>query len=114
MFELPVEEGGLDVIFSFYAGFISQQCKKYLKPGGILVANNSHGDSSIAAVDEDYEFIAVLKRNGRRFSMSEEDLDSYFIKKNGTAIDLENVMKKMTEEGFTKTAFAYVFRLIRQ
>jgi hypothetical protein len=36
-----------DLLISIYVGFISQECKKYLKIGGILVANNSHGDANL-------------------------------------------------------------------
>ena len=48
---LPIEKKSFDVMFSFYAGFISLTCKKYLKEGAILICNNSHGDSSLAKTD---------------------------------------------------------------
>ncbi|MFX0037200.1 MAG: hypothetical protein ACFE9I_16330 [Candidatus Hermodarchaeota archaeon] len=40
-----------------YAGFVSQSCKEYLKVGGILLTNNSHGNASMAYIDDDYQFI---------------------------------------------------------
>jgi hypothetical protein len=49
--DLPIEEQTFDSMFSFYAGFISRSCKKYLKSCGLLVCNNSHGDASIARTD---------------------------------------------------------------
>ena len=54
-------EESFDMLLSQYAGFISESCKKYLKTGGILVVNNSHGDASLASSDRDYEFIAYSK-----------------------------------------------------
>jgi hypothetical protein len=35
-----------DLLISQYAGFVSQYCKRYLKIGGVLLVNNSHGDAS--------------------------------------------------------------------
>lgn len=111
---LPIEEGSFDIMFSFYAGFISQICKKYLKENGILVCNNSHGDASLAALDGDYSLIAVIKRNGENFRIIEDDLDSYFVKKDGSPIDREKVKRKMRGENFTKKGYAYVFRYSRR
>ena len=42
-------EGRVDVLLSQYAGFISEPCKGYLRAGGVLVANNSHGDARLPA-----------------------------------------------------------------
>ena len=53
-----------DIMFSFYAGFISRDCKKYLKPEGFLICNNSHGDSTLAFLDDDYVLKGVIKRRG--------------------------------------------------
>ena len=50
------------LLISQYTGFISNYCKDYLKVGGILVANNSHGDTGMASIDTDYQFIGVLKK----------------------------------------------------
>lgn len=111
--DFALEEGSFDIMFSFYAGFISQSCKKYLKEGAILVCNNSHGDASLAFVDVDYTLEAVVKRNTARFSISESNLEEYFQKKSGELIDVEKVKKSMRGEGFTKTGFAYIFRYKR-
>ena len=108
--ELPLQPQSIDIMFSFYAGFISRDCKKYLKNGAVLVCNNSHGDSSLAYTDSDYKFIGDLKRNGNHFKISTDNLDSYFIKKDGSPIDTEKVLKRMSGENFTKKAYAYIFR----
>lgn len=110
--KLPIEEHSFDIMFSFYAGFISQSCKKYLKEEGILICNNSHGDASIAFTDNDYQLISVVKRNGSKFTITDKDLNSYFIKKDKSPIDKEKVLKNMTGENFTKKAYAYIFRFI--
>ncbi len=110
---LPIDENYFDIMFSFFAGFISQSCKKYLKNNGILVCNNSHGDASIAYTDKEYELVAVIKRNGNNFSINDKDLDEYFIKKDGTSIDTDKVLSKMIGENFTKKGYAYVFKFNR-
>ncbi len=109
---LPIEEQSFDMMFSFYAGFISQACKKYLKPQGYLICNNSHGDSTLAYLDEDYELKGIINRRGENFSISESGLHSYFIKKDGTAINKERVLKKMIGENFSKKGFAYIFQYL--
>lgn len=108
--DLPIEETSYSILFSFYAGFISQSCKKYLKPDGILLCNNSHGDASLAYVDKEYELIGVVKRNGNQFSINEKDLHTYFMKKDGSPIDRAKVEETMIGEKFTHTGYAYLFK----
>ena len=108
--DLPIPEKYYDIMFSFYSGFISQSCKAYLKPNGILVCNNSHGDASVAILDEDYEFIGVVKRTGDKFTLSYNNLNKYFIKRDGSIIDRVKVIDNMAGEKFTIECFAYIFR----
>lgn len=107
--DLPIQEHSFDIMFSFYAGFISRSCKNYLKNGGILVCNNSHGDASIARTDGDYTLAAVIKRNGENFSITDKELSSYCVKKDGSPIDTEKVLARMVGENFMRKAYAYVF-----
>jgi hypothetical protein len=111
---LPIDKNSFDIMFSLYAGFISQSCKTYLKNEGILVCNNSHGDASLACIDQDYELIGVIKRRGSEFNISNKDLPAYFIKKDGSPIDRAKVEKRMIGENFTKKGFAYIFRYSRK
>jgi hypothetical protein len=106
---LPFDESSFDMLLSFYSGFISLYCKAYLRPSGILVANNSHGDASLAALDPDYRLVAVVNRRGTRFSLSSSNLRSYLKKKDGSPIDRERVLRTMIGERFSNEAFAYVF-----
>jgi len=108
--ELPIEEESFDVLFSLYAGFISQSCKKYLKENGILVCNNSHGDASIAYLDYEYIFAGVIKRQGEKFTIIDSKLDEYFIKKDGRPIDKKKVLNRMKGENFSRKGYAYIFR----
>jgi hypothetical protein len=73
---LPITENSFDMMFSFFAGFISQDCKKYRKSQGILICNNSHGDSTLAYLDDDYELKGVINRKGEHFSITGNGFDS--------------------------------------
>jgi hypothetical protein len=104
------EIGSFDLLISLYAGFVSKYCGKYLKKGGILLANNSHGDAPLVNMDERFDFVGVVKRSDDRFSYSEDALDSYFIPKGTKQFDTETIEKTMRGPVYSKTAYAYVFR----
>ena len=100
-----------DLLISLYAGFVSQFCKKYLKTGGLLLTNNSHGDASMASIDSDYKFVGVLKRrNDQKYAFSDTNLDTYFIPKKPIKITKEHLEKIQRGIGYTKYASAYLFR----
>lgn len=103
------EKQSFDILISLYAGFVSRYCQEYLRAGGILLANNSHGDAALAYLDRRFEFSGVVKRNGNRFSYSENALDSYFIPKGKKTFDTETIERTMRGPAYTKTAYAYVF-----
>jgi len=107
---IPESENAFDLLISLYAGFISKPCKRYLKIGGILAVNNSHGDAGLASINPDYEFIGVIQKRGDRLRVVEENLDSYFKPKRETRVTEELVRKLNRGIGYTKTAPAYLFR----
>jgi len=50
-----------DLLISSYAGFVSRAGKDFTRQGGLLLANNSHGDASLAFVDSnDWKLVGVL------------------------------------------------------
>jgi hypothetical protein len=98
-----------DILISLYAGFISKYCGEYLRKGGILLANNSHGDAPLAYLDKRFELIGVVKRGGNRFSYSDKALNSYFIPTGKKPIEKETIEKTMKGPAYTKVAYAYVF-----
>ena len=69
---LSLKEQSFDLLISHYAGIISQPCKKYLKRGGLLLANNSHADAGIAYLDSDFKLIATIEYN-RKKQISEKN-----------------------------------------
>lgn len=100
-----------DLVISQYAGFVGQSVKQYLKCGGILVCNNSHGDASMSSIDPDYELVAVYRRKSdERFSISDKDIDSYLIPKNGVLPTKVQLAKTMKGIAYTKSPSGYIFR----
>jgi hypothetical protein len=110
-YEKPIDEpeGSSDLLVSKYAGFVSKGTKKYLKTGGILVANNSHGDAGLASLDLDFKFIAVANNRGSKVVLSEKELGRYFIPKKKTNITAQNLKELGRGVGYTKTATNYIF-----
>lgn len=102
----------VDFLFSQYAGPISQDCKEYLKKGGILVANNSHADAGLAFLDSDYELIAIANNQGDRVSISEKNLQEYFIPKK-ESVSLPELRALGKGIGYTKVASNYIFRKVK-
>ena len=112
---LPIEDESVDLLISQYAGFVSDSCARYLKPGGYLIANNSHGDAGLAHSDRAFELIAVVNRRGERYSFKTADLDQYFSAKTQSlptdSQPLREYLKDLGRDvGYTKTASDYVFR----
>ena len=107
------EEESYDLLISQYAGFVSKYCKRYLKIGGILLANNSHGDAGLAAIDDDFQLIGAVLKSNARHRVSEKNLSEYFVPKNDieiTAAYLERIQKGIA---YTKTASSYLFRRVK-
>ena len=107
------EPGTFDLLISQYAGFISQCCIDYLKPGGILLANNSHGDASMASIDDRYEFNGVIYYSNKQFRYTTRNLEQYFIPKKKKIVITKDYLERTKKGiGYTKSASAYIFRKI--
>ena len=99
----------VDLVISQYAGFVGQATKDYLKTGGILLCNDSHGDATISRFDDDFEFIGVIDRNS---GISDANLDDYFAVPRGRGVDLRHVMETMKGPKYSLAVENYLFRKI--
>ena len=97
----------VDLVISKYAGFVSKAVKKHLKTDGILLANDSHGDATLAYLDDDFEFIGVIDE---KYQFNQEHLDRYFKFKRQRDIPLEQVLQKMKGPKYSVQAENYLFR----
>ena len=109
---LKIKAEEFDLLISQYSGFISRACRKYLKIGGILVANSSHGDACMASISPDYEFIAVVNKRNKKWVYSVRDLEKYFIPKKDLIITEKYLDKNPHGVGYTKSATDYIFRRV--
>ena len=107
---LGVEDGTIDLLISLYAGFISEHCTRYLKSGGFLLANNSHGDASLASLSGDYELAAAVTSRDGTYKVVEKQLETYLVPKRGEPPTVESLHASGRGVAFTKPAFAYLFK----
>ena len=86
-----------DLLISLNAGLISQACKKYLKAGGLLLANDEHYDARKAYVDSDYQLVAIFDKVKQELDFSQDALEKYFKTKKGLVITEEMIEKSITK-----------------
>lgn len=113
-YEDPIDEfqSHFDLLISQYAGFISGVCKNYLRIGGYLLVNNSHGDAGLASIDEDYKLVSTVHRTRGKYRLSQTSLEKYFIPKKNITVTKEVLYKTGKGIGYTKTAPLYIFKRI--
>jgi hypothetical protein len=110
--DIDEDAESFDLLISQYAGFVSQPCKRYLRVGGLLLVNNSHGDASMAFLDEDYVLTAVLLAHNGRYRLSKNNLDTYFVPKSPQKITKAYLEETQRGVGYKKSASMYLFERI--
>lgn len=108
--EIPIDDGTIGVLVSMYAGFITEHCSRYLRPGGHIVTNNSHGDASMASLDPDNQLVAVVTSSDDTYQLRDRDLDSYLTPKRGTPPTKGELHRISRGISYTKPASVYVFQ----
>lgn len=103
----PLEIEMFDLIISQYAGFVGQATKKYLKVGGILLCNDSHGDATLSKFDKDFELIGVIVGSNK---LKTTNLDEYFKLPKEKTVNLDIVKSKMKGLKYLKSEDNYIFR----
>lgn len=108
--KVPADLGKYELLISQYAGFVSQECKQYLKSAGLLLVNNSHADAGLAFLDSDYELIAAANHSNGKWTLKTADLNEYFVPKKNPHPTKSELLKTMRGVGYKKTATNYIFR----
>jgi hypothetical protein len=70
---LKEEDESFDLLISQWTGPISQECLRYLKVGGLLVANASHGDVELASQNPAYQKVVVLPWRMGKLRLKEKE-----------------------------------------
>jgi hypothetical protein len=109
---IPEKVEGFDLLISQYAGFVGQACKTYLKKGGLLLANNSHGDASMALLDGAYELAAVIVGSSERPKLKFDEMEPYITPKKPGNLNREYIEKHRRGVAFLKSASNYLFKRV--
>lgn len=109
--DLGLSDASFDLLISLYAGFVSEACTRYLRPGGWLLVNPSHGDAAIASIDPRYRLVGVVQSRSGNYSVSERNLASYLIPKRNAEVTAELIHESGRGIGYTKSPFAYLFQV---
>ncbi|MEL6984145.1 MAG: hypothetical protein AAFO29_17095 [Actinomycetota bacterium] len=110
--DLDLDDGRFDLLISLYAGFVSEACTRYLRIGGTLLVNSSHGDAAMASIDERYQLAAVVTSAKGRYRVSSEDLGRYLIPKKPQDLSPETLHELGRGIAYTTAPFAYLFRRV--
>lgn len=108
---LPIADASVDLLISLYAGPVWEHCRRYLVPGGLLLANASHGDASLAALDPDLELVAAVHHRSGVFRIETSELNTYLVPKRPAAAEASRIRAQGRGIAYTRPAFAYLFRL---
>lgn len=109
--ELPLPDAEFDLLISLYAGRVWDHCRQYLKPRGLLLANTSHGDASLAALEPHLHLVAAVLQRGNGYRLDRAALHTYLVPKKPTAADPDLIRRTGRGITYTRTAFAYLFQL---
>lgn len=109
---LTLPEQSFDLLISLYAGFISKYCTKFLKIGGHLLVNPSHGDAALASIDKRYQLAGVIISQSGDYRVSQTNLAGYLQPKKPTDITRELLFSTHRGIAYTRPAFAYIFQRV--
>lgn len=107
---LPLPPASFDLLISLFAGPVWDHCQTYLRPGGLLLANSSHGDACIAALDPRTTLLAAVHHRADRYRLATENLGGYLVPTNDRGNDAESIRRSGRGIAYTRPAFAYLFR----
>ncbi len=107
---LDVPDESMDLLISLFTGPVLEQTRRYLRQGGWLLANTSHGDASLAALDPSLRLVAVVHHRGAHYRIVTDRLEEYLIPKRSETADAARIRSSGRGIAYTKTAFAYLFQ----
>ena len=116
--KLDFGPGQFDLVVSLYGGIVSAYCTQFLKVGGFLLANSSHGDVAWASLDPRYKLAAVVLKSTPSvgYRVDTKQLDTFLIpkptKKNPPQITQDYILSLGRGIKYTRSAFAYLFKRI--
>lgn len=110
--KLSLPKQSFDLLISLYAGFISEYCTKFLKVGGHLLVNPSHGDAALASLDERYQLAGAVVSKSGDYRVVQTNLADYLQPKKTVEITRELLFSTNRGVAYTHPAFAYLFKRV--
>lgn len=107
---LDVPDGSVDLLISLFAGPVWEHTCRYLRPGGWLLANTSHGDASLAALDPSLRLVGVVQHRDERYRLVTDGLEEHLIPRRPDAAEADRIRSTGRGIAYTRTAFAYLFQ----
>lgn len=109
---LPYPDQSFDLLVSLYAGFVSEACTQYLRIGGTLLVNPSHGDAAMASIDPRYVLTGVVKARDGSYQVRQTDLDTYLVPKKEVELTPAYLHERGRGIAYTRAPFAYLFERV--
>ncbi len=109
--DITLPPASFDLLISLYADRVLASCRQYLAPEGLLLANTSHGDASLAALDPQLELVAAVQHRDDRYRLVTDELHTFLVPRKPEAADPEKIRSSGRGIRYTRDAFAYVFRV---
>ena len=109
---LQLPEESFDLLISLFTVPAWRSCQRYVKRSGLLLANASHGEASLAALDPHLQLAAVIHEDGGVYRLDDHDLDGYLIPKRAEHANADFIRAQGKGIRYTKEAFAYLFSRI--
>ncbi len=107
---LDVPDESMELVISLFTGSMWEHARRYLRRGGWLLANTSHGYASLAALDPSLRLTAVVHHRGGRYRLVADRLEEYLIPKRPQAADAGRTRSSGRGIAYNRTAVAYLFQ----
>ncbi|EAR24895.1 hypothetical protein A20C1_06426 [marine actinobacterium PHSC20C1] len=108
---LDLADAAFDLLIALYTGPAWDSCARYLKPSGLFLANSSHGDASLAALDSRLALVGAIHHRDGRYRIDRDNLARYLVPKKPESASAELIRASGRGIAYTNPAFAYVFQL---
>jgi hypothetical protein len=109
---LDLHDESFDLLVSLYAGFVSEACTQYLRVGGTLLVNPSHGDAAMASIDPRYRLVAAVHLRDGTYRVRTEDLGSYLVPREPVDVTPQLLHERRRGISYTRAPFAYLFERV--
>jgi len=107
---LAVPDDSMDLVISLFTGPMWGHARRYLRPGGWLLANTSHGDACLAALDPSLRLTAVIHHRDGHYRLVADGLEDYLVPKRPETADADRIRSSGRGIAYTRSAFAYLFQ----